>query len=167
MLLDHASMCFVVFIVVAPAMMLTMFQDFTSKEPPRLAATDPLTMYLFPLAFAIYFAKDSIDGRSIAKRIIKLQVVTASTGVTAGPIRCCLRNLSIVIWPLEVFITLFSNSRRLGDCLAGTRIVSYSEQKEKQPIRWAELVAALIIGYVFAFLLVSAMGTYLFRPLQN
>ena len=71
----------------------------------------------------IYLNKDCLKGRSLAKRILGLAVVDHPAGITASPIRCMLRNLTIVLWPVEVVLLLRNPTRRLGDYFAKTECV--------------------------------------------
>lgn len=167
MLLDHVATSVMMVIVIVPIIVITSFQDLSSSEPPQLLLSDPIFKYLFPLAFAIYFSKDSIDGRSVAKRMTKLRVINLATGESADPVRCCLRNLSIVIWPVEVFFTILSPSRRMGDWLAGTEVVAYEKIEQTPPVQWTKLGLALVLGYLFAFLFFYGMESYLIEAMQQ
>lgn len=118
MLLDHFCTCFILAVPIVPFLFLT-------SRPDENAALAPGMQFLFLGVMLLYFFKDSFDGRSIAKRITKLQVVDNRTGKPASVGKCFLRNLSIIIWPVEVLITLFSSHRRLGDFIAGTRVVNF------------------------------------------
>ena len=73
----------------------------------------------------IYFNKDWFGGRSLAKRITGQQVVHVGSGLRADSLHCFLRNLTILVWPLELVVTLVSPRRRLGDWLAGTQVVPF------------------------------------------
>lgn len=52
--------------------------------------------YLGILGLALYFCKDIINGRSLAKRLLKLQVVDNTTGEVASPMQCFVRNLFVL-----------------------------------------------------------------------
>jgi uncharacterized RDD family membrane protein YckC len=72
--------------------------------------------------FVLYFNKDFFNGKSIAKRLTGLIVMKNNDNEVASSLQCFVRNLTIIIWPIEVLISLFSRHRRLGDFIAGTRI---------------------------------------------
>ncbi|WP_345052542.1 hypothetical protein [Hymenobacter glaciei] len=76
----------------------------------------------------IYANKDFLQGRSIAKRILGFVVVNRRTKSAASPLRCFIRNITILIWPIEVIMLLINPARRLGDYLAGTECVDCSNQ---------------------------------------
>ena len=68
---------------------------------------------------AFYLNKDFLKGRSPAKRLFQLQVVDAG-GQPANELRCFLRNVTALLWPVEVL--LLGRRTRLGDTLAGTYV---------------------------------------------
>ncbi len=110
--------------------------------------------YWMLIPFAVYFCKDSIGGRSIAKRVLKLQVVEHSTGQPASPLRCVVRNLLTIFWPIEVIVTLASPERRLGDRLAGTRVVKSDPAKQAKPgIKWGQVGISLLAAYAFLLII--------------
>lgn len=101
--------------------------------------------------FSFYFAKDSINGRSIAKRITRLQVVNNATGEVASPLRCVVRNLTAIIWPVEILMTINIPSRRLGDFIAGTRVVRALPAPLETVVKFPKVIAALALSYGFLF----------------
>ena len=119
MLLDHFCTCFILMAPIIPFLLLK------SDPEDQGAMLDPGFQFVFLGLMFLYFFKDSFSARSIAKRVTKLQVVDNRTGKAASVRQCFLRNLTIVIWPVEVLITLFNSQRRLGDFIAGTRVVNY------------------------------------------
>lgn len=119
MLLDHFCTCLILMAPIIPIMLIVNDPD---DQDAMLA---PGFQFVFLGLMLLYFFKDSFGARSIAKRITKLQVVDNTTGKAASVMQCFLRNLTIVIWPVEVLITLFNSQRRLGDLIAGTRVVNY------------------------------------------
>ena len=82
------------------------------------------------LSFFIYlylFLKDGFKGQSLLKRVFKLKVVDIKTGKPCRIWQSCLRN-TIFIIPLFLIIeytimTYSSNLRRLGDRIAGTKVI--------------------------------------------
>jgi uncharacterized RDD family membrane protein YckC len=124
MFLDHIIMCFLIMLPMIPFFVLSMRDAFNvTHEQVPIEPTFMLPGFI--IGFSLYFNKDFFNGRSGAKRITKTQVLNYKTNAIASPIRCLIRNLSIVIWPLEVLITLFNPERRLGDYIAGTRVAIY------------------------------------------
>jgi len=111
----------------------------------------------FILGYALFFCKDIFNGRSPAKRILKLQVTDIRTGQVAGPLRCLVRNLSIFFWPLEFIFILINPKRRLGDLIAGTQI-EYVEKPE--PAKRSVLQKVLAICVAIAFSTALTMPFY-------
>jgi uncharacterized RDD family membrane protein YckC len=129
MLLDHAFMCF---IIIPPYILFLRLYELNSGITNT--ANNPIRTneFIAAILFALYFCKDSFGGRSIAKRILKLQVVDNKTGGTATPIQCFIRNIFAIIWPVEVIISLFNTERRLGDILAGTKITRFVHTEKSE-----------------------------------
>ncbi len=98
MLLDHLFMTMIAMVFFIPGMISGFADAFNvSHEQTRPNFMGGGFGYLSMLGFAIYFCKDCINGRSIAKRILKLQVVDNSTGQVASPLKCFIRNMFIII----------------------------------------------------------------------
>jgi uncharacterized RDD family membrane protein YckC len=117
MLLHHFIMCSV---IVVPVLPLTMM----NASIPGKENTQPAWFqFLFLGLMFLYFLKDSFKGRSPAKRIVKLQVVDNKTNLPASVGQCFVRNILIILWPVEVLVTFFNTQRRLGDYLAGTKVI--------------------------------------------
>ncbi len=158
MIIDHFAMTFVVGILSIPFFVGTIGSTLISgvqatHEQNTQGPFDNLFLMLVP--FAVYFCKDSFHGRSIAKRVLKLQVVEHSTGQPASPLRCLVRNLLIMFWPIEVIATLVNPERRLGDRLAGTRVIKLDPAAEitKTRINWVQVGLSFLgtIAFLLAF----------------
>lgn len=119
MILDHVFMCLIIVIPMIP------FVSQQVNNEGRPAELNPGFQFLFLGPMILYFLKDSFGGKSIAKRILKLQVVNNKTGAQATVLQCFIRNIFIIIWPVEVIFTFFQPQRRLGDLAAGTRVAYY------------------------------------------
>lgn len=159
MLIDHIAMTFIAGIFFLPQLISEFSTAFeVSHEQTNSSLFNDFNYFLL-IGFALYFTKDSINGRSIAKRIFKLQVVENSTGRVASPIRCLIRNLLIIIWPIEVIVCLANPSRRLGDFIAGTRVVQYNSEQEKVKLDFAQIILSLVLAYSLIFLLMFSFNT--------
>ena len=119
MFLDYVIMCF---ILVPPLILFNVFANGSSQYDEMA----PYIQMLMILMLVPYFFKDSFNGRSLAKRMLKLQVVDNTTGEVASVGKCFVRNIFIIIWPVEVLVSLFSPQRRIGDMVAGTKVVNYT-----------------------------------------
>jgi uncharacterized RDD family membrane protein YckC len=133
MLLDHLIMTIVIAIFAIPLLIINFFLqryfDFRLTWPIGI------------LIFIVYFNKDFFRAKSPAKRIIGLQVVDNSTGEIASRLKCFIRNLTCILWPLEIFVTLFSKQRRIGDLIANTKVVTADKEPVEHLIKEIKNVA--------------------------
>jgi len=67
--------------------------------------------------------KDICNGRSIAKRVLGYQIINIKTNDAASDFKCMLRNITFIIFPVEVILALLKNKRRIGDLIAGTKLI--------------------------------------------
>lgn len=154
MLLDHFFMTFIAVVFLLPTMISDMFSDLTpSHEPIDFNFWGGSTIYLGMFGFALYFCKDIINGRSIAKRILKLQVVDNRTGKVATPFQCLIRNILCVLWFVEVFVAMTNTNMRLGDRLAGTRLVAFDPTLEQPKLNFGKLILPIVVSYGILLLL--------------
>lgn len=162
MILDHFFMTMIAMIFFVP-MMINGFSDaFTVSHLPNdnNLFNGPLS-YISLLGFALYFCKDSISGRSIAKRITKLQVVDNITGEVATPLKCFIRNIFCIIWPVEVIMVLINPARRIGDLVAGTKVVAYNPVLNIQPTTdFKKVLLPLVLSFVFLLLIVLSLKSF-------
>lgn len=150
MLLDHILTTIIVMIFVAPGMIYDITQTFGNPDAqPKLMLGN---YYLNIFAFSLYFNKDIYMGRSFAKRILKLQIVDVKTGLPANALKCFLRNLTIIIWPIEVIVGLINNERRIGDFIAGTKLTTYDPELHKGQPNWSLIIIALLVSILFVYL---------------
>ena len=82
-----------------------------------------IVVYLISLLIVLsgFILKDIIGGRSIGKRVTKIKVVK-KTGLKASWPRLILRNITILIWPIEALLLLIGKER-IGDFIAETKVV--------------------------------------------
>lgn len=150
MILDHFIMTMICMIFFIPTMIQGFAGVFTiSHEQKDIGGgfNGPL-FYLGLFGFALYFCKDCINGRSIAKRIIKLQVVDNKTGQVASPLKCFIRNIFCIIWPVEVIVVLINPGRRIGDQVAGTKVMQYEPNLvEQQKVDIKKLLIPLALAF--------------------
>ncbi|WP_177229074.1 RDD family protein [Pustulibacterium marinum] len=153
MLLDHVAMTFVAIIFMIPFMIGVFSNALQVSHEPSSFAFSKVLLYIALLGFSLYFCKDSFQGRSLGKRVTKLQVHNYKTGQIAHPMRCFIRNIFIIIWPLEVIMTLINPSRRLGDYVAGTCVVTYDAATDQPKTNYAQVGMAIVISYVILLLI--------------
>lgn len=109
---------------------LRLFSMFSDHFIMCMICTLP-AIFLFPVEakWSFYFImipylnKDFLLGRSPAKRMLGIQLQDA-TGAPANELRAFLRNVTAVVWPVEVLVIIAGSRRkRIGDYLAGTQVV--------------------------------------------
>ncbi|RNC79651.1 MAG: RDD family protein [Balneola sp.] len=153
MVLDHFIMTFVTMIFFIPGMIstfITAFQISHEQVSPDIFGG---LSFIGLIGFALYFCKDSINGQSIAKRILKLQVVDKRTEKAASPLKCLVRNLFCMIWPIEVIMALVNPGRRIGDMVAGTKVVPFNSEIEQPEPNYTQMgiAFALALGLMLLF----------------
>lgn len=131
MFLDYTVMIIVAMIFFIPKMLSDTSMSLDVTHHQKSQEILGLSAYLGLIGLALFFCKDSIGGQSIIKRLLKLQIIEKRSGKVASPIRCLVRNLFFVIWPVELIMTIVNPSRRLGDMVAGTLVVPFNKGREK------------------------------------
>ncbi len=147
MFLDHIIMCGVTMIFAIPGMISAFSKAFNISHEQTSQNLFGDMMYVMLIGFALYFCKDSIHGRSPGKRILKLQVVDNTTGLAASPLRCFIRNLFCALWPIEALVALANPERRIGDFVAGTKLVPFVPITEPQKLNWSQIGTAFVLSY--------------------
>ena len=69
------------------------------------------------------FSKDFFNGQSIVNRHWGYQVIDIKTGTPPNPFKSMLRNLTAPLIPFELLFALINPERRLGDLVAGTKLI--------------------------------------------
>ncbi len=153
MLIDHFAMTFIAMIFFIPNLISIFARAFIPDHEPTNFDIFGELSYLVPIGFALYLCKDSINGRSIAKRVFKIQIVNDKTGEAASPLKCFVRNLFCVLWPLEVIVTIASPDRRIGDMVAGTKIVPFNPDIEQPKPDFKLIGISITLAYGLMLLL--------------
>lgn len=162
MLLDHLVMSFVITIIAMPTMISKFDQAFGDEALANKGAID-WTLIVMCFGMSLYFNKDMIQGKSIAKRALKQEVVNVKTGEVASTLKCFVRNLTIAVWPIEVIAVLINPSRRIGDFIAGTRVDFITEERNSKPkIDFKNIIISLLLGFTIVF-----GGSYLLKDKLN
>ena len=148
MLLDHFIMSMIAVSFSIPAMILTFPNAFqVSHEDQDIDIFSGNLFYFSLIGFALYFCKDAIDARSPGKRILKSQVVNISDELPASPLKCIVRNIFCIFWPIELIVTLFSPNRRIGDFVAGTKVIRFEARASYRP-DFKKIGLSFILAYV-------------------
>jgi len=99
-------------------------------------------------AIIIYTGKDLFGGRSLGKRVLNMAVRNVDN-IDEAPEkwRLFLRNITLIIWPIEVIVLLGrDDNRRLGDMIAGTTVIRIVN--EKIVIKKRSIIIGVILGLV-------------------
>ena len=104
--------------------------------------------------------KDFYDARSVAKRIFGYQVFDIQTNMPANSTKCMIRNITFIIWPVEAIIVLFNPQRRLGDFIAGTKVLDKETEDPEsilanmvEQVNYEESRRTVLLSIVFTALL--------------
>lgn len=162
MILDHIIMTLLIMIVAMPALIAT-FNNTLADDALSQTISFDWSTYLMLFGLSLYFNKDMIQGKSIAKRILKQEIVDIKTGEVASALKCLIRNLAIVIWPIEIIVVLINPSRRIGDFIAGTKVVLISYGRNSKPrVDIKIVVTSLFLGFFILLIGSSMMNGKLF-----
>jgi uncharacterized RDD family membrane protein YckC len=89
--------------------------------------TNKMGLYSFwPMVVIVMFNKDIVGGRSIAKRKSGFAIVKYRTAEPASQLQCFIRNVTCLIWPIEALLAFGGAEQRIGDFIAGTKVVEQS-----------------------------------------
>ena len=104
----------------------------------------------------LYFAKDSIKGISVGKWIMGIMVRDANNSTIIPSFgRLLVRNLFIVIWPVEFLVLAFSQEKkRLGDKTAKTIVFKNPIKPTKLP----RILALVTVGLAFSAFVLLFVG---------
>lgn len=159
MLLDHIFMTFIAMLFFLPGIIQGFSDAFTvSHTQTDINFMDGPMQYIGLFGFALYFCKDIINGRSIAKRLLKLQLVDNKTEQVATPLQCFVRNIFCILWPVEAIVALSNPGRRIGDKVAGTKLVHYQPGLEQPKINIGKIVLPIFISYALILLITQFIG---------
>jgi uncharacterized RDD family membrane protein YckC len=164
MVIDHIIMTVICMLFFIPAMIKGFAGAFTISHQQNTDAgfSGPL-FYVGLFGFALYFCKDCVNGRSIAKRILKHQLVDNKTNQVASPLQCCIRNIFCIIWPVEVIVALINPGQRIGDRVAGTKVVYYNASLIEQPkIKIKKLIIPVALSFGLLLLMLLPFQSFKF-----
>ena len=160
MFLDHIFMTCIAMAFFLPVMISGFADAFkVTHEQTTFNFMQGPGLYIGLFGFALYFCKDIVNGRSIAKRILKLQVVDNKTGHVATPLQCFVRDIFCMLWFIEGLVAMINTGRRLGDRVAGTKLVYYDPSLEQSGINRGKLALPVIISYGLIVLSIQLMPT--------
>ena len=103
-----------------------LFWEYTQTH--GLRAVGVVLFVLFFLSYpTIFVLRDvMLKGRSVAKRILGLQVIDVQTNALPSVSKLILRNLFFFLYPIEAFMLIATN-QTLGDMATKTTVVTSRE----------------------------------------
>ncbi|WP_306352010.1 RDD family protein [Flavobacterium sp. '19STA2R22 D10 B1'] len=146
-MIDH----FVLSVINVSLIFLILGPNFTDEEDAGKLMIAIFTV--IPIGMFIYFAKDNIKGMSLGKWIMGIMVRDADDNtITPSFGRLLLRNLLLIILPVEFIVLAASNDkRRLGD-KAARAVVVKNPNKASKSMRIVILLLVIIGTCTFVFL---------------
>lgn len=106
------------------------------------------------ISFVLFVCKDSFDGMSIGRLALGIVVRDKEKPAnTPGFWRMVLRNLTLILWPVEIILLAFkSDRRRMGDHFTQTAVV-HNPVSSIRLVRIALIV--VVMGSVAGFYLIT------------
>jgi uncharacterized RDD family membrane protein YckC len=151
-MIDHFIMTFLIAII----SFLSIGTDFMDENNFNNLTTRILPVMIF--GFLLYFAKDSVKGTSPGKWVMGIMIRDENNPNEIPSFgRLFIRNLFIIIWPIEFIILATSdNKKRLGDKIAKTIVVKNNNKTTKAP-RILALIGVGIVFFTFIFLFTASV----------
>lgn len=115
----------------------------------------------FSIIFTLFLCKDNLNGQSLGKYLMKIQVVDNSTNQPPRTFILIVRNFFLSVWPIELVLVLINGDRRLGDYVAKTSIIINADNQLVR-FRMRDLSILLIcfaVVFVFTVLAIKLSTT--------
>ncbi|HXB10712.1 MAG TPA: RDD family protein [Bacteroidia bacterium] len=154
MILDHIFMMLIILVVLIPEIATQITTAFKVSHDQMSSENSSMMVYEVALFFAVYLCKDSINGRSLAKRITNIQVVDNVSGLAASPLKCFVRNIFILIWPVEVIVAMINPEKRIGDRVAGTKLIPFDKTLEQPKASFVQIIISLCLAFGLMLLII-------------
>jgi len=144
---DHFVMTFVAGIFALPNIVYHIAATDISQF--KKGRSEGWPFYFMNAGFALYFCKDCIRGQSIGKWLSKLQVINLRSGGIASPLQCFIRDIFIIIFPIEMVMILINSGRRIGDLAAGTLVLRHDPSLSRDSINYVQVIISFLLSYAF------------------
>lgn len=82
-------------------------------------------IYLNTIGLSIYLCKDALFLRSFGKQLFGLDLVRNDLKRRPSAFQAYIRNLTAIIWPVEVLVLAYAPAKRIGDNIANTRVTDH------------------------------------------
>lgn len=111
------------------------------------------TFTLFSLIFTLIICKDNMNGLSVGKYLMKVQIIDLQTENVALNKKTMIRNIFLFFWPIEVGFFLIKPDRRFGDYVSKTKLIEVSQS---QPLKLSKRdLYALLICFIMIIVLLK------------
>lgn len=127
------------------------------STPENMETTE---LYRAMILFSFLLNKDMFFGQSIGKHFVGLRVLHSRSGKAAGPIRCLVRNLFLLLWPIEVLFLLLSPKRRIGDIIAGTKVEPSTETQRERDQAYIQVILSIVISFAVGYYLLNFLDRF-------
>ena len=117
------------------------------------------------LMLTLLLCKDCINGQSIGKRIMKIQVVDENSNQRVSNSREILRNIFVVFWIVEVIVLFISKDKRIGDYVAKTKVIECNKIEKFQLDK--NTLCAILLCFCITFALIFLMFSLIHSPMAQ
>lgn len=110
----------------------------------------------FVLAFiySTILCKDFVNAKSMGKYKYNLQIVNINNS-KASVIKLIVRNLFIIIWPVELLFCIVNPERRIADFVLNTKLIYNKSDKRKIIIERRNYITFVIVILILTILFYS------------
>lgn len=151
-LIDH----FVITFLMVSIVFIALGPNFMNND--NLDNMESIMLWVMIPGFLLYLSKDSIQGISVGKWIMGIMVRNDFDNETPSFIKLFIRNLLIIIWPIEFLVlAISSDKKRLGDMIVRTKVI----KNPNKPKSISRILALVFIGFCFFFFSYYTVGTIL------
>ncbi len=115
------------------------------------------------IIYSLFFCKDIINGQSIGKRILKLQIITEN-GDAANLRNIIVRNIIALLQPIDALYMMNNRGKRLGDIICKTEVVDVSRKIKYKSNPLLLIVYRIIVFFItLSFFFAIWMISYLIK----
>lgn len=134
-------------VIIAIIMNVILFATQTIDSPILL-------QLLSALIVTLLLCKDCINGQSVGKKIMKIQVVDKKSKTEISNIRSIVRNAFVIFWIIEIMVLFISKDKRIGDYIVKSEVIGYDKIKKTELNRSTLYAILICFCFVFALLFI-------------
>ncbi|TKG91573.1 hypothetical protein EYV94_21345 [Puteibacter caeruleilacunae] len=127
-MISDLQYCLSIMMPVVLIMMIIFFVSGFVEDMDNFSTYLSIMMIPWMFILLIILNKDIAFGMSAGKRTFGFKIIDFKTKQEASQMQCMLRNVTMLIWPIEALMTAFNSKRRIGDLIAGTEVVEWEKQ---------------------------------------